>query len=61
MVNAISASRKSIDPPEIVAKFQNAIGAIIRTKVVLDAMIPDWMLVPDVLIVEQNFYSVQRN
>jgi hypothetical protein len=28
------------------AKFQNAIGAIIRTKMVLDPTIPDWLTVP---------------
>jgi hypothetical protein len=27
------------------AKFQNAIGAIIRTKNVLDPTIPDWLMV----------------
>jgi hypothetical protein len=39
-VNAISAVGEPIEPPEIVAKFCNAIGAIIRTKVVLDLTIP---------------------
>ena len=31
----------------IVAKFWNAIGAIIRTKMVLDPTIPNWSLVPE--------------
>ena len=43
----ISAAGEPIDPPQIVAKFWNAIGAIIRTKMVLDPMIPSWPLVPE--------------
>ena len=46
-VNAISATGEPIEPPQIVAKFRNAIGAIIRTKLVLDPMIPNWTLVPN--------------
>jgi len=46
MVNAISAAGEPIEPPEIAAKFRNAIGAIIRTKMVLDPMITNWTLVP---------------
>ena len=34
-------------PPQIVAKFCNAIGAIIRTKVVVDPTIEKWTLVPE--------------
>jgi len=33
-----------IPPPPIVAKFRNAIGAIIRTKVVVDPTIERWTL-----------------
>jgi hypothetical protein len=36
-----------IDPLQVVAKFQNAIGAIIRKKMVLDPMIPNWPLFPE--------------
>ena len=46
-VNAISAAGEPIDPPQIVAKFRNTIGAIIRTKMVLDPTIPSWPLVPE--------------
>ena len=46
-VNAISAVGEPIDPPEIVAKFHNAIRAIIRTKVFVDPTIPKWTLVPE--------------
>jgi len=45
--HAISAAGEPIDPPEVVAKFRNAVGAIIRPKLVLDPMIPNWTLVPD--------------
>jgi len=41
MVNAINAADDPIEPPEVCAKFQNAIGAIIRTKMVLDPTIPN--------------------
>ena len=44
-INAISVVGEPIDPPQISAKFQNAIGAIIRTKIVLDPTIPCWPLV----------------
>ena len=46
-VNAISTAGEPIDPPQIVAMFRNAIGAIIRTKMVLDPTIPSWPLVPE--------------
>ena len=46
MVNAISAAGEPIEPPKIAAKFCTAIGAIIRTKMVLDPMITNWTLVP---------------
>jgi len=46
-VNAISAVGEPVEPPQIVAKFWNAIGAIIRTKMVLDPTIPSWPLVPE--------------
>jgi len=39
-------AREPIAPPEIVAKFRNAIDARIRTKVILDPMIHNWMMVP---------------
>ena len=45
-VNAISTAGEPIDPPQIVAMFRNAIGNIIRTKMVLDPTIPSWPLVP---------------
>jgi len=47
IVHAIGAAGETIDPPDIIAKFCNAIDAIIRTKVVLDPMIPNWTLVPE--------------
>ena len=47
IVNAISAAGEPIELPQIVAKFRNAIGAIIRTKMVLDPTIPSWPLVPE--------------
>ena len=47
MVNAISIAGEPIDPPEIVAKFGNAIGAIIRTKVVVYPTIEKWTLLPE--------------
>ena len=45
-VNAIYAAEEPIEPPQIVAKFRNAIGAIIRIKMVLDPTIPvgPWFL-----------------
>ena len=46
-VNAISPVGERIDPPQIVAKFRNVIGAIIRTKVVVDPTIEKWTLVPE--------------
>ena len=39
-------AREPIAPPEIVVKFWNAIDARIRTKVILDPMIHNWMMVP---------------
>jgi len=45
-VSAIRVAGETIDPPENVPKFRNAIGAIIRTKVVLDPTIPNWTRVP---------------
>ena len=47
MVNAISPAGEPIDPIQIVAKFHNAIEAIIRTKVVVDPTIEKWTLVPE--------------
>ena len=44
MVNAISPAGEPIDPTQIVAKFHNAIEAIIRTKVVVDPTIERWTL-----------------
>ena len=46
MVNAINTVGEPLDPPEVRAKFRNAIGAIIRTKMVLDPTNPDWTKVP---------------
>ena len=46
MVNVISAAGEPIEPPEVCAKFRNAISSIIRTKMVLDPTIPDWPIVP---------------
>ena len=45
-INAISPAGELIDPPQIVPMFWNAIGAIIRPKMVLDPTIPSWPLVP---------------
>ena len=45
MVNAASTAGEPVEPPEIAAKFHNAIGAIIRTKKVLDPTIANWALV----------------
>ena len=47
MVNIVSVAGEPIEPPEVCAKFRNAIGSIIRTKMVLDLMIPDWPTVPE--------------
>jgi len=41
VVNVVSAADEPIEPPEVCAKFRNAIGSIIRTKLVLDPTIPD--------------------
>ena len=46
-VNVISRAGEPIEPPHIIAKFRNAIDAIIRTKMVLDPTIPSWPLVPE--------------
>jgi len=46
VVNVLSAVREPIEPPEVCAKFRNAIISIIRIKMVLDPTIPDW---PNVL------------
>jgi hypothetical protein len=46
-VNAINVAGEPIDPLQVVAKFRNAISAIIRTKMVLDRIIPNWPLVPE--------------
>jgi hypothetical protein len=45
-VNAISVVGEPIDPLQIVAKFRNAIGAIIRAKMVSDPTIPNWPWFP---------------
>ena len=47
MVNVVNAAGEPIEPPEVCAKFRNAIGSIIRTKMVLDPTIPDWPIVPE--------------
>jgi len=41
VVNVISVVGEPIEPPEVFSKFRNAIGSIIRTKMVLDPTIPD--------------------
>jgi hypothetical protein len=46
-INTVSIAREPIEPPEVSAKFQNAMGSIIRTKMVLDPSIPDWLTVPE--------------
>ena len=47
VVNVISAVGEPIEPPEVCAKFRNAIGSIIRTNMILDPTIPDWPIVPE--------------
>ena len=47
MVNVVSVVGEPIEPPEVCAKFRNAISSIIRTKMVLDPTIPDWLTVPE--------------
>ena len=47
MVIVVNAEGKPIEPPEVCAKFGNTIGSIIRTKMVLDPTIPDWLTVPE--------------
>ena len=46
-VNVVSPAGEPIEPLDVSAKFQNAIGSIIRTKMVLDPTIPDWPTVPE--------------
>jgi hypothetical protein len=46
-VNAVSAAGESIEPPKVSTKFQNIIGSIIRTKMVLDPTNLDWLTVPE--------------
>ena len=45
-VNAISVVGEPIDPLQIVAKFRNAISAIIKAKMVSDTTIPNWPWFP---------------
>jgi hypothetical protein len=45
-VIAVNAVGEPFEPPKVCAKFRNAIGAIIRTKMVLDPTIPNWLTVP---------------
>jgi hypothetical protein len=47
MVNVVKAAGEPIEAPEVRAKFRNAIGSIIRTKMVSDPTIPDWLTVPE--------------
>jgi hypothetical protein len=44
-VNAGNATGEPIEPLEVCAKFRNAIGSIIKTKIVLDPTIPGWLTV----------------
>jgi hypothetical protein len=46
-VNAVNAAGVPIEVPEVCAKFRNTIDSIIRTKMVLDLTIPDWLTVPE--------------
>jgi hypothetical protein len=46
-VIVVKAASEPIEPPEVCAMFWNAIGSIIRTKMVLDPTIPDWLMVPE--------------
>ena len=45
--NTPKANGRSIEPLDVSAKFRNAIGSIIRTKMDLDPTIPDWPTVPE--------------
>ena len=47
MVNVLSPVGEPMEPLDVSAKFRNAIGSIIRTKMVLDPMIPDWPTVAE--------------
>ena len=47
MVNVVSPAGEPIGALDVCAKFQSAIGSIIRTKMVLDPTIPDWPTVPE--------------
>uniref|UniRef100_K3Y197 Uncharacterized protein n=1 Tax=Setaria italica TaxID=4555 RepID=K3Y197_SETIT len=46
-VDVISPAGEPIEPPMVHSKFRNAIGAIIRTKEILDPSISNWLLVPE--------------
>uniref|UniRef100_K3ZEJ1 DUF8039 domain-containing protein n=1 Tax=Setaria italica TaxID=4555 RepID=K3ZEJ1_SETIT len=46
-VNVVSLVGECIEAPMVRSKFRNAIGAIIRTKEILDPSISDWLLVPE--------------
>jgi hypothetical protein len=48
MVITVNIAGEPIEPLEVCAKFWNSIGVITRTKMVLDPMIPDWLMVPEV-------------
>jgi hypothetical protein len=46
-VEGMSLAGEPIDPPSVCTKFQNAIGALIRTEYVVDPSIPNWFEVPE--------------
>nr|TKV93837.1 hypothetical protein SEVIR_9G255400v2 [Setaria viridis] len=46
-VDVVSPAGEPIEPPMVHSKFWNAIGAILRTKEILDPSISDWLLVPE--------------
>jgi len=51
-----------MEPLDVSAKFWNAIGCIIRTKMVLDPMISDWPTVAEGRKEAMwNFYFAKRN
>ena len=66
-VNAVSTAGEPVEPPEIAAKFHNAIGAIFRTKMVLDPTIVNLgagsrgQERSNVAVVERYFCCAKRN
>ena len=61
-VNVVSPAGEPIEPLDVCAKFRNAIGSIIRKKMVLNPTIPDWLIVPEGRKEAMwNFYFAKRN